>query len=236
MKLHNLLLTAALFISTGVVFATQPAAETIPDFQNIPRESSVSSINVTVFFLNDDWDYALVGYNDTSKIQETELLKSSETEIAAGDYTKVEGTLIAKKPAVKKLISEQLTDLPKKVADAMVEHAENVYQFSVPIKEDASTIGLRGGEGIGNTAYSSDEATNNNMFWAIGDTVADGQIVFFGKSNFLKNYNNGAMILVGGKELAPVGSPLPAPVVTLLIALGFGTALVMYRNRKQAKV
>ena len=29
-----------------------------------------------------------------------------------------------------------------------------------------------------------------------------------------------------------VGSPLPAPVVTLLIALGFGAALVMYRNRK----
>lgn len=33
----------------------------------------------------------------------------------------------------------------------------------------------------------------------------------------------------------PVGSPLPAPVVTLLIALGFGAALVMYRNRKQVK-
>ena len=32
-----------------------------------------------------------------------------------------------------------------------------------------------------------------------------------------------------------MGAPLPAPVVTLLIALGFGAALVMYRNRKQAK-
>ena len=31
------------------------------------------------------------------------------------------------------------------------------------------------------------------------------------------------------------GAPLPAPVVTLLIALGFGAALVMYRNRKQVK-
>ena len=31
------------------------------------------------------------------------------------------------------------------------------------------------------------------------------------------------------------GAPLPTPVVTLLIALGFGVAFVMYRNRKQAK-
>lgn len=31
------------------------------------------------------------------------------------------------------------------------------------------------------------------------------------------------------------GSPLPTPVITLLIALGFGAAFVMYRNRKQVK-
>ena len=31
------------------------------------------------------------------------------------------------------------------------------------------------------------------------------------------------------------GSPLPTPVVTLLIALGFGAAFMMYRNRKQVK-
>ena len=40
--------------------------------------------------------------------------------------------------------------------------------------------------------------------------------------------------LVGGEPYT-AGSPLPAPVVTLLIALGFGAALVMYRNRKQAR-
>ena len=31
------------------------------------------------------------------------------------------------------------------------------------------------------------------------------------------------------------GSPLPSPVVTLLIALGLGSALVMYRKRRQTK-
>ena len=31
------------------------------------------------------------------------------------------------------------------------------------------------------------------------------------------------------------GSPLPTPVITLLIALGFGAAFAMYRNRKQVK-
>ena len=40
----------------------------------------------------------------------------------------------------------------------------------------------------------------------------------------------------GGNEGGETfGQPLPAPVVTLLIALGFGAALVFYRNRKQAK-
>ena len=42
------------------------------------------------------------------------------------------------------------------------------------------------------------------------------------------------MISINGiPEASVVGSPLPAPLVTLLIALGFGAALVMYRNRKQ---
>jgi len=51
------------------------------------------------------------------------------------------------------------------------------------------------------------------------------------------NLNNGALFLVAvnEKSTGPAGSPLPAPVVTLLIALGFGAALVMYRNRKLAK-
>ena len=31
------------------------------------------------------------------------------------------------------------------------------------------------------------------------------------------------------------GQPLPSPVATLLIALGFGAAFMMFRNRKQAK-
>ena len=49
---------------------------------------------------------------------------------------------------------------------------------------------------------------------------------------FDKTSDNG-----GGNYAAEItfGAPLPVPVVTLLIALGFGAALVMYRNRKQAK-
>ena len=40
-------------------------------------------------------------------------------------------------------------------------------------------------------------------------------------------------VTTGGSNT--VGGPLPAPVVTLLIALAFGGAFVLYRNRKQAK-
>ena len=39
----------------------------------------------------------------------------------------------------------------------------------------------------------------------------------------------------GNKAKVTFGEPLPTPVITLLIALGFGAAFVMYRNRKQAR-
>ena len=39
----------------------------------------------------------------------------------------------------------------------------------------------------------------------------------------------------GNTAKVTFGSPLPTPVITLLIALGLGAAFVMYRNRKQVK-
>ena len=72
------------------------------------------------------------------------------------------------------------------------------------------------------------------MRLAFGGEGGDG-ILYFGKSNWIGSKNNGALFLISGKKADTMGSPLPAPVVTLLIALGFGAALVMYRNRKQAK-
>lgn len=74
--------------------------------------------------------------------------------------------------------------------------------------------------------FSSDNATEKFMFYREIATISNNT-VSYGKLD-----DKG-----GGNHAADVtfGQPLPAPVATLLIALGFGAAFVMYRNRKQAK-
>jgi len=85
------------------------------------------------------------------------------------------------------------------------------------------------GEGVPNVDQLVFYQTNYNwdlsrqlMPLAALDT-GNGHRVFFGI------YGNESE---GGETF---GQPLPAPVVTLLIALALGGALVMYRNRKQVK-
>ena len=98
-------------------------------------------------------------------------------------------------------------------------------------------IGIKGRNGSQNQiVYSADndQATNKTHF-SDKDTET---VLFFGKNKF-KNGQIAAVITAGGSYIdgdgGTIGQPLPTPVVTLLIALGFGAALVMYRNRKQLK-
>ena len=76
--------------------------------------------------------------------------------------------------------------------------------------------------------YSSNNPDSKWVFYRVKGTTFSANSVSFGKLDDLGGGNN---------ESATVtfGNPLPAPVVTLLIALAFGGAFVMYRNRKQAK-
>ena len=50
--------------------------------------------------------------------------------------------------------------------------------------------------------------------------------------SFTKNGTDKGVLDFSGNE-GTVGSPLPTPVVTLLVALALGAGLVMYRNRRQ---
>ena len=54
--------------------------------------------------------------------------------------------------------------------------------------------------------------------------------LFYAAGRNTIGYNDGS-----NTATVTFGSPLPTPVITLLIALGFGAAFVMYRNRKQVK-
>ena len=82
-----------------------------------------------------------------------------------------------------------------------------------------------GGSAGKKDAYSYGATTNHAGFhFAATDTVIA----------FTKNGTDKGIIGFEGGEGA-VGSPLPTPVVTLLIALAFGAGFVMYRNRKQVR-
>ena len=75
--------------------------------------------------------------------------------------------------------------------------------------------------------YSVPNISNNFYFYQLSSTPAN--TVYFGKLVSDSGEGNDKSAEV------TFGQPLPAPVVTLLIALAFGGAFVMYRNRKQAK-
>lgn len=80
-----------------------------------------------------------------------------------------------------------------------------------------------GGSSEKKEAFSYGENANHAQF-----RLATSGIVI----SFTKNGTDKGVLDFSGNE-EPVGSPLPTPVVTLLIALALGAGFVMYRNRKQ---
>ena len=102
--------------------------------------------------------------------------------------------------------------------------------------ETTEMIGFAGRNGDGKKLVFSpvNDPETNGFYFSDKKT---NSILFFGDNQF-KNGQIKAQIMSGAAFVdkgGPMGAPLPAPVVTLLIALGFGAAFVMYRNRKQAK-
>lgn len=77
------------------------------------------------------------------------------------------------------------------------------------------------------TTFSGNNPSAKFLFYRTKATITSDN-VSFGKLD-----DNGS----GNDHAADIafGAPLPAPVVTLLIALAFGAAFMFYRNRKQAK-
>ena len=223
MKLHSLLLTAALFLAAGVTFAKPKVdASSAADFLTMEVSEDTATLNVRMFRMNNGWNYYVNGYTqgtgDENTLAYTSLLSKDDQYLVSTD-----------KKEIKEIIAG-MEDLPADVRAGLNQHAIGIYEFSVPVPDEVVEISLSGGNGKGAFVESvwQRAATNGNDFWTIGE----GNIIYMGKGNWIGQYNNGAMFLVGGE---PFGAPLPAPVVTLLIALGFGAALVMYRNRKQAK-
>ena len=227
MKLHNLLLASALFLSAGIASAldeTPADEETIHSFTFSTNNdtyywqtSGNNTLSVTLMQYKGDaenekgWTYYAVGYNKDGIAWEQALTL---------DNTGITGV--------------EITGDEKNALPQYREGEFDAYRFDVSFNnEDIEKIGIKGRNGSGNqVVYSADndQATNKTHF-SDKDTET---VLFFGKNQF-SNGQIAAVITAGGsyrEEGGTFGQPLPAPVVTLLIALGFGAALTMYRNRK----
>ena len=239
MKLRNLLLTATLLLTIGAAsaFAVEPETEqaltettytmsttTTGGYYYATAGNNTLTVTLLQYSGNanttDGWTYFAVGYKADGTTQTFEqALTLDNTNITGRELTATE---IAGLTTYRAPDSEGL-------------HA---YEFTVSFDaETTEKIGFAGRNGSDNKLVYSpvNAAPSNDFHFSDKDT---NSILFFGKKEF-KNGNLKAQIMSGaafvdsGNGGAPVGSPLPAPVVTLLIALGFGAALVMYRNRKQ---
>ena len=84
-----------------------------------------------------------------------------------------------------------------------------------------------------NGLSSVENPTSGNLFYVIDDKQVDKTKNYYLAFGTPETGEDGRYIRKD-PEIA-FGQPLPAPLATLLIALGFGAAFVVYRNRKQAK-
>jgi len=242
MKLHNLLLTAALFVSASIASAVEEP-ESYLSFQT--GTNTVNHNTYTTYYLTPaagsntldvtllqyagnankekGWTYYAIGYKTDGT---TAWEKALTLENARKEGSGITGggiTLTAEQQAFAESIGTP-------------EDGDSIkaYMFTVTYdNEVTASIAFEGRNGDAKKLVSSfvnTAATNDFHFSDIENTDS---ILLFGKNEFTGTDVKGMISTNGIPEASVVGSPLPAPLVTLLIALGFGAALVMYRNRKQ---
>ena len=219
MKLHSLLLTAALFISATVSFAAIETITTIKDGKTYTGYAWAPTYNPTTITVtlkhangpanNPTWAYELFSYEEGKSAEESSWTYKLTADNAIGAPIHMTG-----------------------------QEQGWVYKFEVPLTDangvryDIKKIGIVSDKTDDFASVSTENiyAPNSDFFYYISKTrtLNDGTISY-GKLNGPNNKNEHM------KAEFTFGQPLPAPVVTLLIALGFGAALVIYRNRKQAK-
>jgi len=217
MKLHSLLLTAALFISATVSFAAIETITTIKDGQTYTGYAWAPTYNPTTITVtlkhengptnNPTWAYELFSYEEGKSAEESSWTYKLTADNAIGAPIHMTG-----------------------------QEQGWVYKFEVPLTDangvryDIKKIGIVSDKTETDASVSTVNIPGNgDFFYYISKTrtLNDGTISY---GNLTGKDNKEHM-----KAEFTFGQPLPAPVVTLLIALGFGAALVIYRNRKQAK-
>ena len=212
MKLHNLLLTAALFVTATAAFAAIEEIKMTKDGTTYTGyawtidDPKTNNITVTLTRTNNKgngtWSYELFSY-----------VKGQDPSNANWTYT-----------------------LSEENADSFVKNGnERIYTFHIPltgpndVRYDVKSIGILSDKTetpASNSTQNIFSGNNDFHYYLSTKTDATPNTISYGK------VNNGGEHM---KAEFTFGTPLPTPVITLLIALGFGAALVLYRNRKQVK-
>ena len=236
MKLHNLLLTAALFLTAGIASADSISEGdyNAPQFiknTTVPgawTTSGNNSLDIILMYKNGTAD-TLSGYAYYVVAHKT----------GAEGWDVLSGLALSEPAANGRLLStDESAQYTSLFSDIGGHSTPNVYEFKVAFDEKVyDQIGILGRNGSPSQIVNSaenDPATNGSQF----HYNTPHSVLYFQNGGDIKaallidaTYIGSNTTPNGGDET--MGAPLPAPVVTLLIALGFGAALVMYRNRKQ---
>ena len=220
MKLRNLLLTAALFLTAGIVSAIDaitPEQNNDPVFQKGSdgywTTTGNNTLDIVVIEKAGGYNYALFGYN-TATESWTKLADLNSGEAVTGQA------------------KEEYRQMYKDFGGPGNSfNGAKVYELDVTFDNtNIEKVGILGWNGsLNQTVLSAlnNPATNGSIFTFLPQY--ENAVAFNNKKN-LKG-----IVVLKDASYQSSGAPLPTPIVTLLIALGFGATLVMYRNCKQAK-
>ena len=230
--MRNFILATALLLFTGITFAEEATTPVSSNFFTIndlvedpvtnytwtvPAKENRTEFKATVIRYNKSaFAYNVFGASEANAGWSQTLSVSYKP----GDKP---GTYVIDTNNTKNLLSysdvyEYNSETGKK------QFLQRVYYFSVPYTEkSAADIGV-----LTESIYSTYNQEDPKYFYRVSDQQ---YFLSFGKAT---TTSDGTIIKNEDPQIA-FGQPLPAPVTTLLIALGFGAAFVMYRNRKQVK-
>ena len=198
MKLHNLLLTAALFLSAGIV-----SADVYNTDENFLWNNDTNSMSVTIT-----------------------LTKDNKTGFHYAAYD------VAQYSSLSDFSFDDLSAYPSKYAGKvwLLQPGGNTINLS-PTLNQIGIIGTSGNsdEQLVFSSANASAANSNDYHFYDSHTI---QVMSYGKELGTGTHAADISFSPSAKTF---GSPLPAPVVTLLIALACGAGFVMYRNRKQVK-
>jgi len=212
MKIRNLLLTAALFLTAGIVSAKTFNLNDINQETRTDYDWSITNYQEGKYSLS----ATVIRYDDSDAWTYTAYTASKEWSLAVDIIEENDEVVNVVSAGTAKLVNYNLS------YDADGNITQGVYYFALPYEQydkqgvpADTTIAVK----VGDTADSLEN--DNGLFYKVTPTE--------------KKYLAYNMNADTGKPEAEIafGQPLPTPVITLLIALGLGAAFVMYRNRKQ---